>query len=200
MRLEAQQVGWRHYHCGLIENALQLVIRVFLDSLGVLKFLDQLHFYAFHIHDFFLLHQPYLLLVIHFFVLAALCSFNLPLSFLGYFLGSQALLLIDNWVLHSVFRVKFEVHMLSFLFILLHLDFCLLALLLLREINCFLDFTSFFIASVFNVDVLRGLHLQHNHFLLFGGFFLHLVSWNDLPLSLALGFSFWEKWFLPFVF
>ena len=174
-RHEAKQVRRRHHDSRLIKNALKLVISVFLDGLGVLKFLDELHLYAFHIHDFFLFHQPYLVLITHFVELAALRSLNLPLSLFGYFLGSQTLLLIDDCVLHTVFSVNFEVHVLLLLFILLHLDFGLLPFLLFREVDCLLDFTSFVIALVFNVDVLRSLHLQHHHFLLLEGLFLKLV-------------------------
>jgi len=164
------------------------MISLFLDSLGVLKFLDQLHLYAFHIHDFFLLHQPYLLLVIRFLLLVVLRSVNLPVSFLGHFLRSQALLLIDDCTLHSVFRINLKFHVLLFLFILLLLNFSLLAFLLLREVDCLLDFASFVIAPVFKVNVLLGLHLQHHQFLLFDCLFLKLVSLVHLLLSLVLGF------------
>ena len=181
-RHEAKQVRRRHHDSWLIENALKLVISVFLDGLGVLKFLDELHLYAFHIHDFFLLHQPYLVLITHFVELAALRSLNLPLSLFGYFLGSKALLLIDDCVLHTVFSVNFKVHVLPLLFILLHLDFGLLPLLLFREVDCLLDFASFVIALVFNVNVLRSLHLQHHHFLLLECLFLKLVNSGRLTL------------------
>jgi hypothetical protein len=147
-----------------------------LDGLSVLKFLDQLHLYAFHIHDLLLLHQTNLVLVTHFVELAALRCVDLPLSFLMYFLGSQAFLLIDNCVLHPILSVDLEVHVLPLLFILLHLNFCLLPLLLLREVDCLLDFASLVVALVFNVDVLRGLHLQHHHFLLLAGLFLKKVG------------------------
>ena len=108
------------------------MVSVFLDGLGVLKFLDQLHLYALHIHDFFFFHQTNLVLITHFVKLAALRCLDFPLSFLVYFLSSQPLLLINDCILHSVLSVNFKVHVLSFLFILLHLDFCLLPLLLFR--------------------------------------------------------------------
>ncbi len=157
---KAKQVWRSHDHSRLIKNALQFVVGIFLDSLGVLKFLNQLHLYALHIHHLFFLHEPYLVLVVHLVKLAALGCLDLPLSFLLYFLRGQSLLLVDDCILHAVFSVNLKLHVLALLLELLPLDFCLLPLLLLAQIDSLLHFAAFVVALVLNVDVLRRLHLQ----------------------------------------
>lgn len=156
------------------------MVGIFLDGLRVLKFLNQLHLYALHIHDLLFLHEPYLVLIVHLVELAALGCLDLPLSLLLYFLGGQSLLLIDDRVLHAVLSVNLELHVLAFLLELLLLDFGLLSLLLLAQIDSLLHFAAFVVTLVLYVDVLRRLHLQQHHFLLFAGLFLAQVRHTHL--------------------
>jgi hypothetical protein len=99
--------------------------------LCVLYLLDELHFDALHIHDFFFFGLAEAVFNVGPVGLAALGHHDLSLAFLLNLHLGKTLLLVDNLVLHLVLGLYFELLVAPFLLVLSFYYFCLLCLLFL---------------------------------------------------------------------
>jgi len=114
--------------------------------LCVLYLLDELHFNALHIHDLFFFGLAEAVFNVGLVGLAALGHHDLSLAFLLDLHLGKTLLLVDDLVLHLVLGLHFELLVPPLLLVLSLYYFCLLRLLLLRQVDCFLNFPFFFLS------------------------------------------------------
>ena len=112
----------------------------------VLYLLDELHFNALHIHDLFFFGLAEAVFNVGLVGLAALGHHDLSLAFLLDLHLGKTLLLVDDLVLHLVLGLHFELLVPPLLLVLSLYYFCLLRLLLLRQVDCFLNFPFFFLS------------------------------------------------------
>ena len=112
----------------------------------VLYLLDELHFNALHIHDLFFFGLAEAVFNVGLVGLAALGHHDLSLAFLLDLHLGKTLLLVDDLVLHLVLGLHFELLVPPLLLVLSLYYFCLLRLLLLGQVDCFLNFPFFFLS------------------------------------------------------
>jgi len=114
--------------------------------LCVLNLLDKLHFNALHIHDLFFFGLAEAVFNVGFIGLAALGHHDLSLAFLLDLHLGKTLLLAYDLVLHLVLGFHFELLVAPLLLVLSLYYLCLLRLLLLREVDRFLNFPLFLLS------------------------------------------------------
>ena len=99
------------------------MVRLLLNSLGILELLDELHFKLLHLHNFLFFLLSYHLFIANPILMLSLNVQHSALPLLFNLHGSQTFLLIDNLVLHPVFLLNFEVLVALFLIVLTPNDF-----------------------------------------------------------------------------
>jgi hypothetical protein len=161
---------------GLLKRALQLLVGLLLDRLGVLQLLDQLHLDALHVQHLVLLVGARDVLLLHLHVLVAVREAHLAaLLFFLLHLG-EALLLVHDLVLHFVFGFDLELVVADLLLVLSALDLRLLGLLRPREVDCLLHLALLVGTLLLNhVVLVRGVPL-HLDLLLHFSFFLQTLA------------------------
>ena len=147
-----------HHGRWFLKRTFQLLVSVLLDSLSVLKLLDQLHLELLHLHDFFFLLLTEVILIVHAIIMGPLHLLQTSLSVLLNLHRSQSLLLIDDLILHAVFLLDLKALELLFLLVLLLDDLRLFGFLSSWLENGLLDF-AFLICTLFlDREVALGYH------------------------------------------
>ena len=158
---------------GLLERTFELLVGLLLDGLRVLEFLNQLHLDALHIQNLVFLLVAQRILMRHLVLVAALRHAHLAARLLILLHLGQALLLVDDLVLHLVLGLNLELVVPDLLLVLRPLDFGLLGLLRLRKVDGLLDLPLFFSALFLDHVVLVGVVTLHFQLLLHLSLFLH---------------------------
>lgn len=113
---------------GLLQRPLQLLVSLLLDGLGVLELLNQLHLDALHIQNLVFLLVAEGVLVLHLVLVVALGHAHLASLLLLLLHLGEALLLVNNLVLHLVLGFDLELVVPDLLLVLGPLDFGLFGL------------------------------------------------------------------------
>ena len=124
----------------MTESLFKLQVSLLLDSLGILKPLDEFHFQFLHLGDFVHLAVAQLLLLLAPFLMLSPGYHLLASLLLFYFHLGESLRLQADLVLHFVFLFNSEIILSLLDFILLLNHFRLLGLLLLLEHKSILNF------------------------------------------------------------
>ena len=175
-------VGGRRF----LQCALELLVCLLLDGLRVLEFLDELHLDALHIQNFILLLSAHNVLNLHLVVLVAVGQAELASLLLFLLHLSEALLLVDDLVLHFVLSLDLELVVADLLLVLSTLHLCLLGLFSLGQVDRFLDFLLLVGALLLDHVVLVGGIALHLNSVLHFSFFLKKATKMVLDVSTAI--------------
>lgn len=159
-----------------LQGALQLLVRLLLDGLRVLQFLNQLHFDALHIQNLVLLLLAHGVLEVGAVVLVALRHLQLAALLLLHLHLGEALLLVHDLVLHLVLSLNLELVVANLLLVLRALDFGLLGLLGLAQVDGLLNFALLLGTLLLNHVVLVGVVALHLELVLHLPLFLHTIA------------------------
>jgi len=136
----------REVYCGF-----QFSVGLFLDCLGVLKFLNQLHLKHFHLHHFSLFWSYDFLFFSNFSRYFFSGCFVLLTSIFFNFCSLDFFLLLLNLVFHDFFLFLLLDWLLPHIFMLFSNKFGLLSFLFFMKIYGILNFSLFHIPCIFNL-------------------------------------------------